>query len=113
VRAHPKPGGDFDLEPVRVFHAEEYSLGTELTLVNPGSVGQPRDLDQRAAYATLDTAARTVTFRRVTYDWRETAQDMCVEGYPESLIDRLRDAPVDEKATPDDWLAHFREARER
>ncbi|MBZ6497165.1 metallophosphoesterase family protein [Natrinema longum] len=37
-------------------------------IVNPGSVGQPRDRDERAAYAVLDTAADEVELRRVEYD---------------------------------------------
>ena len=43
-----------------------------LWLVNPGSVGQPRDGDARACYALFDTEARSVTMRRVTYDVGET-----------------------------------------
>jgi len=39
-----------------------------LHLVNPGSVGQPRTADRRAAYAVLDTARRTVALYRVPYD---------------------------------------------
>ena len=41
--------------------------GTRL-LVNPGSVGQPRDRDARAAFAIYDSEAGTITFRRVAYD---------------------------------------------
>ena len=37
-------------------------------IVNPGSVGQPRDRDKRAAYAVLDTVADDVELRRVEYD---------------------------------------------
>jgi predicted phosphodiesterase len=40
------------------------------TLVNPGSVGQPRDGDPRAAFAVYDTERRTLEFVRVSYDWR-------------------------------------------
>lgn len=36
--------------------------------MNPGSVGQPRDRDERAAYAILDAAADEVELRRVEYD---------------------------------------------
>jgi diadenosine tetraphosphatase ApaH/serine/threonine PP2A family protein phosphatase len=41
---------------------------TRRTIVNPGSVGQPRDRDPRAAYAIFDTEARTWEARRVDYD---------------------------------------------
>ncbi|MHC4809863.1 MAG: metallophosphoesterase family protein [Planctomycetota bacterium] len=41
---------------------------TEKAIINPGAVGQPRDLDPRASYAILDEDARTVEFHRVEYD---------------------------------------------
>jgi diadenosine tetraphosphatase ApaH/serine/threonine PP2A family protein phosphatase len=58
-------------------------------LVNPGSVGQPRDGDPRAAYAIVDTAARHVELCRVDYDV-EIAQAKVIEaGLPEVLARRL------------------------
>jgi predicted phosphodiesterase len=45
-----------------------YSFAHERLILNPGSVGQPRDGDPRAAYALLDTTAHSFTVRRVTYD---------------------------------------------
>ena len=44
------------------------AITNELTLLNPGSVGQPRDGDWRAAYALIDTSEGTVTMGRVKYD---------------------------------------------
>ena len=58
-------------------------------LLNPGSVGQPRDGDPRAAYALLDLDAQTVTWRRVAYDFATTQEQMRVEGLPTWLIERL------------------------
>jgi diadenosine tetraphosphatase ApaH/serine/threonine PP2A family protein phosphatase len=58
-------------------------------LVNPGSVGQPRDDDPRAAYAILDTAAATVTLKRVAYDVAETQRRIRSRGLPSFLADRL------------------------
>jgi predicted phosphodiesterase len=43
-------------------------LGDQRLILNPGSVGQPRDGDPRASYAILDTAARTFAVQRVAYD---------------------------------------------
>jgi predicted phosphodiesterase len=43
-------------------------------IVNVGSVGQPRDHDNRACYVLYDQAARTVTWRRLPYDFEETAR---------------------------------------
>jgi len=58
-------------------------------LVNPGSVGQPRDGDPRAAYAIVDVAARRVDLLRLTYDI-ETAQAKVVKaGLPDVLAQRL------------------------
>jgi predicted phosphodiesterase len=45
---------------------------SERLILNPGSVGQPRDGDPRASYAILDTAARSFTVRRVAYDIQAT-----------------------------------------
>ncbi len=60
-------------------------------LLNPGSVGQPRDMDSRAAFAVYDTAESSVTFFRVPYDV-ETAQHRIVNaGLPERLAARLRE----------------------
>ena len=54
-------------------------------MLNPGSVGQPRDGDPRAAYAVYDPDARLVTFGRAAYDV-ETAQKKILEaGLPELL----------------------------
>jgi len=49
-----------------------FSFAHERLILNPGSVGQPRDGDPRAAYALLDTTRRSFTVRRVTYDIRTT-----------------------------------------
>jgi diadenosine tetraphosphatase ApaH/serine/threonine PP2A family protein phosphatase len=57
--------------------------------LNPGSVGQPRDQDARAAYAVLDTDAATVRFHRVTYDIGKTQQQMQEAKLPLALIRRL------------------------
>jgi diadenosine tetraphosphatase ApaH/serine/threonine PP2A family protein phosphatase len=61
----------------------------ERTLINPGSVGQPRDGDPRAAYAVLDTEARTATFYRATYRVDETQRRIRARGLPEMFADRL------------------------
>jgi predicted phosphodiesterase len=58
-------------------------------LVNPGSVGQPRDGDPRAAYLMLDTETWTATFRRVEYPIDDAAQAIIDAGLPKSLAERL------------------------
>src|SRR5436309_2642374 len=68
--------------------------GTEVELagrwlLNPGSVGQPRDGDPRAAWLLLDTEARTASFHRIAYDVEKTQADMREKGLPEGLAQRL------------------------
>jgi diadenosine tetraphosphatase ApaH/serine/threonine PP2A family protein phosphatase len=69
--------------------------GTELDvsgrrwLLNPGSVGQPRDGDPRAAWLLIDDAARRVVFRRVPYPVAETQAAIRKRGLPDVLASRL------------------------
>jgi diadenosine tetraphosphatase ApaH/serine/threonine PP2A family protein phosphatase len=58
-------------------------------LVNPGSVGQPRDGDPRAAYAIVDTKRRQVEMYRVAYPIEITQEKMLQAGLPEILARRL------------------------
>jgi predicted phosphodiesterase len=58
-------------------------------LVNPGSVGQPRDGDPRAAYAVYSPQNRTVEFGRVPYDIGKAAAKILQAELPESLAMRL------------------------
>ena len=62
----------------------------ERYFINPGSVGQPRDGDPRAAYAILDTSAQQITFGRVAYDIASTQQQMLEYNLPLMLIRRLQ-----------------------
>jgi diadenosine tetraphosphatase ApaH/serine/threonine PP2A family protein phosphatase len=68
----------------------DVDLGEARTLLNPGSVGQPRDGDPRAAYLLLDLVARTASFRRVDYDVERTQAEIRAAGLPEALAARLR-----------------------
>ncbi len=60
-------------------------------LVNPGSVGQPRDSDWRAAFAMYDSDAGEVTYRRVPYDLTAAQGRILMAGLPERLAARLRE----------------------
>jgi diadenosine tetraphosphatase ApaH/serine/threonine PP2A family protein phosphatase len=64
-------------------------LATSRFIINPGSVGQPRDRDPRAAYGLLDTAQGVFTGRRVAYDVQKTQRQMEAAELPEILIKRL------------------------
>lgn len=61
-------------------------------LVNPGSVGQPRDGDPRAAYALWRPATGELQTRRVPYDVEETARAVERAGLPRRIAERLRSA---------------------
>jgi diadenosine tetraphosphatase ApaH/serine/threonine PP2A family protein phosphatase len=74
-------------------HAPAYTqtiqLGETRFLFNPGSVGQPRDSDPRAAYALLNTDEMTWRFQRVDYPVDHTQERMRQRGIPARLIKRL------------------------
>ena len=65
------------------------ALGETRVVVNPGSVGQPRDGDPRAAYILYDTDAGTITHQRVEYDIPATQKKMAAAGLSYPLIARL------------------------
>ena len=64
-------------------------LGDERHLLNPGSVGQPRDGDPRAAWLELDLDAKTASFHRVAYDIERTQSEIRAAGLPDVLAERL------------------------
>jgi diadenosine tetraphosphatase ApaH/serine/threonine PP2A family protein phosphatase len=67
----------------------ELELSEGRWLLNPGSVGQPRDGDPRAAYLLIDLEAKTAHFRRVPYDIAATQAEIREAGLPETLAERL------------------------
>jgi diadenosine tetraphosphatase ApaH/serine/threonine PP2A family protein phosphatase len=58
-------------------------------LINPGSVGQPRDGDPRAAWLEFDSEAESACFHRVPYDIERAANPILEAGLPSRLADRL------------------------
>jgi diadenosine tetraphosphatase ApaH/serine/threonine PP2A family protein phosphatase len=58
-------------------------------LANPGSVGQPRDGDPRAAWLQLDTATWEATYHRVDYEIDRAAEAIAATDLPEHLARRL------------------------
>ena len=63
--------------------------GGDRLIINPGSVGQPRDSDSRSAYALLDLDASTYEARRVEYPIEQTQERMRRAKLPHRLIARL------------------------
>lgn len=64
-------------------------LGKQRLILNPGSVGQPRDGDPRASYGILDTDQFTFEYRRIPYPITEVQERMQKLGFPSRLINRL------------------------
>jgi diadenosine tetraphosphatase ApaH/serine/threonine PP2A family protein phosphatase len=68
---------------------ESVSIDSGEWLINPGSVGQPRDGDPRAAWLLLDTATATATWKRTSYDVDGAASAIRAARLPDSLAERL------------------------
>ncbi len=83
------PAGKSPATGVRPQTDEVFSLGERRLIVNPGSVGQPRDGDPRASYLLLDLESKEGRFRRVEYDVEATQRRMQAAGLPYSLWARL------------------------
>ena len=80
LQVHPRVGESFAalrIEPPRRY------------LLNPGSIGQPRDSDSRAAFAIADLEHQTVEFWRVPYDIAAVQERMRAARLPEPLVQRL------------------------
>lgn len=69
---------------------EALDLGDGEWLLNPGSIGQPRDGDPRAAWLELDLAEWTATHHRVEYDIAAAAAAIRAARLPDSLAERLQ-----------------------
>lgn len=68
----------------------EIVSGSDRVIINPGSVGQPRDGDPRAAYACYEPTSGVFSFHRVAYDINVTQEAMHRVGLPERLARRLQ-----------------------
>jgi predicted phosphodiesterase len=78
------------MEVVRAEPGEPISVQAGRLLLNPGSVGQPRDGNPASSYVVIDTAAETAHFRRVRYEIDRTQSLMREADLPARLIERLR-----------------------
>jgi putative phosphoesterase len=87
----PRMLGDEDLLVTGHTHVQGHRTFEEGVVVNPGSVGQPRDGDPRAAYAVVDLDSLTVEERRVEYDVDAVADAVEAAGLPPGIGRRLYD----------------------
>lgn len=83
-------GQDGEIRGAQSSDATLLDLGAGRWLINPGSVGQPRDGDPRAAWLELETAESTARFHRVPYDIERAAGAIVAAGLPRRLADRLQ-----------------------
>jgi predicted phosphodiesterase len=79
---HFKPTGENLFSTLKLEDSTTY-------LINPGSIGQPRDGDTRSAFVIADLESKTVEFWRVPYDIESVQQRMSKAGLPEPLVLRL------------------------
>ena len=88
----PKAWADRDgrIEAITPGPGSTFQLNGQPALLNPGSVGQPRDGDPGACWLEIDTDAHLATWRRTTYDTALVAAAMLDAGLPSRLADRLR-----------------------
>jgi len=77
------------VETIAPSEGSSLALDGRRSLLNPGSVGQPRDGDPRASGALLDLDTGTMTWRRIAYDIATVQDRMRRVGLPKRLVDRL------------------------
>jgi len=77
-----RPRANEAFAPLRIEPGKRY-------LLNPGSIGQPRDADPRASFAIADLDNQTVEFWRVPYEIGQVQSRMRKAGLPEPLVQRL------------------------
>ncbi len=80
---------DYDGVVLGHTHVQHKATVDDRVAVNPGSVGQPRDGDPRAAYAVLETATNEVTLHRVEYDIERVYEEIVSVGLPKQTGERL------------------------
>jgi diadenosine tetraphosphatase ApaH/serine/threonine PP2A family protein phosphatase len=85
----PEDGGPGETRGGQAEDGLKLDLGEGRWLLNPGSVGQPRDGDPRAAWLELDTKKLSARFHRVGYDIDRAAASIVEAGLPKRLADRL------------------------
>jgi diadenosine tetraphosphatase ApaH/serine/threonine PP2A family protein phosphatase len=85
----PDTGEDGDVRGIQAGDGAGLDLGAGRWLVNPGSVGQPRDGDSRAAWLELETEEGSARYHRVEYEIERAAKPIAEAGLPRHLADRL------------------------
>ncbi len=81
--------GDGPVAAIPATPDRSISLGSARAMLNPGSVGQPRDGNSASSYLLLDTDVAVAEFRRVSYDIERVQRQMRDADLPTRLIERL------------------------
>lgn len=101
----------FTMARTKITYGKCYELeNDDCWFINPGSVGSPRDLDDRAACAVLDTGKNTLQFHRIVYDINLTAKKLLEKNYDPIWVKRIYEATPPEHV-PGEWLDHFKQIR--
>ena len=91
-----RPYQNCDMQQWQVLTGQRIPLDGSRLLINPGSVGQPRDGNEQAAYAILDDSDNTVEFRRIAYEREKTLLKLratsMTSNTKEALQKRLKEA---------------------
>ena len=75
---------------VTTSHDDELHINrTERYLINPGSVGQPRDMDPSASFLIYDTIEKNIRFFKINYDVDTSCKKILEAGLPKELAERL------------------------
>jgi predicted phosphodiesterase len=77
------------MEGIQIDAGDKLKLSSQRSILNPGSVGQPRDGDPRASGMLLDTAERTLEWQRVDYPIKQVQALMTERKLPARLVRRL------------------------
>jgi diadenosine tetraphosphatase ApaH/serine/threonine PP2A family protein phosphatase len=85
----PDDAGAPDAQGAQAGDGTRLEIADSRWLINPGSVGQPRDGDPRAAWLELDTEAWTASYHRVEYDIDRAAAAISEAELPDHLAKRL------------------------
>jgi predicted phosphodiesterase len=86
--SNPNPAGE-RVEVIIPQAGVPMALGQGRMIINPGSVGQPRDGDPRASYTLLDLQEGIIEYHRVLYPVELTQKKMEARGFPNGLVGRL------------------------
>jgi predicted phosphodiesterase len=91
VYQHRQNGGSNSVKSVKI-RGDVYDFALEKDcryLINPGSIGQPRDGNKKGSYVIFDTDTRVLHFRRFAYDYETEVTRIRSANFPDYLADRL------------------------